>query len=121
MEYLNALTPIAVAVVAATLAYLFNQRAERKRRSEQYQLEQIETILTTFADNAETHDLPPNNPDRRQILQNTTKAMTLLKIYGDPEVVRINKANPGRMSAEALDELIAALQKQGRSLARPKK
>lgn len=121
MEYLKALTPVAVAVLGAVLAYLFNQRAERRRRSEQYQLEQIETILKTFADNAETHDLDPSDPVRREILRNTTRAMTLLKIYGDPEVVRINKAHPGRMPAEALDELIAALQRQGRSLARPNK
>ncbi len=105
-------------VVGATLAYLFNQNAERKRRSEQYQLEQIETILKTFADNAETHDLPSDDPLRRQVLQNTMRAMTLLKVYGDPEVVKINEENPGRMSAESLDRLIAALQKQGRSLAR---
>lgn len=119
---MGSLIPVFVAVVGAALTYIFTQRHERKRRSEQYQLEQIEHALKTMVLNAETSGAGEDSPGRAKILAESKVCMALLEIYGDEDVLKIVSSAPdGRVTGERANQLAEALQAQGRRLAYPKK
>lgn len=119
---MESLVPVLVVVIGAALAYVSTQRHERKRRAEQYQLEQIEKILRIMVINAETSVVDDDDPVRAEILRDTKVCMALLKIYGDDEVLRIVSDAPGGgVASQQANQLAQALQDQGRRLASPKK
>lgn len=116
MEYLEVAIPVLAAVIPALIAYMVNQRQERIKRSEQYQLEQIEKILRTIVKNAETANLPNDHPDRSAVLLTTKEDLAVLRIYGSDRVLNVLDESESPNTAH----LVNALQKQGRSLVRPR-
>lgn len=50
-EYLKLIFPLFIAVVGASLTFLYTQHLNRRSRAEQYQLEQIETIIKSLIAN----------------------------------------------------------------------
>lgn len=123
MEYLKVALPAFGTIVVAILAYLFNKRAERRSRAEQYQLEQIDALLRNIIENARVHQSSDDPEEKRRVSIESDKALAVIPVYGSPKVRRICDALPTKEQAshEQVTGLVAALQEQGRDLLHTKK
>lgn len=110
---------ILVPVLVAVLTYALNKRAERQSRAAQYQLEQIEKILSAIAANGTTYGLPPNSAEEREVVIESQRAMALIPLYGNEEVLKVQERNKNKeYSPDELKALCDALYAQGRKLGR---
>lgn len=125
LESLKALVPLLIAIIGASLTFLYNQKLDRRRRTEQYQLEQIETILKGLTALGFTAVGTPGDAELRQARLDLRTALALLPLYGNPEVLKHAKvlleAPVGQdrlVYAQGKDmrALTHALQAQGRDL-----
>lgn len=111
------ISPI-VSVLAVVIGYIFNRRSERLKRAEVYQLEKIEWILTAIANNGTAHIfLAKNDPELIKAKIDSQKAMALIPVYGNQEVLAfVEQRKNDIYSPQDLNELTTLLTKQARSL-----
>lgn len=116
---LSAIISPAVSVLVVVMGYIFNRRSERLKRAEAYQLEKIEWILTSIASNGTARGLlDENDPELVKAIIDSQKAMALVRVYGNQEVLAFveERKNIIRYSSQDLNELRTLLTKQARSL-----
>ena len=115
---LPAIISSAVSVLVVVIGYIFNRRSERLKRAEAYQLEKIEWILTAIANNGTAHGLlDENDPELVKAIIDSQKAMALVRVYGNQEVLAfVEQRENSTYTSQDLNELTTLLIKQARSL-----
>lgn len=112
----------AISVLVVVIGYVFNLRSERLKRTEAYQLEKIEWILTALADNGTAHIfLTKDDPELVKVRRDSQKAMALIPVYGNQEVLDFTEQKKNNQySSQDINELVELLTEQARKLARTK-
>lgn len=129
-EYLKFIFPLVIAVVGASLTFLYTHQLNRRGRAEQYQLEQIETIIKSLVTNDFVSSHSTDQEEIKQAQRNVRTALAMIPLFGDSDVLHFAtpvlstpRSPDGLVRAKArdLNLLVRALQEQGRSLVQGKR
>ena len=129
-EYLKLIFPLFIAVVGASLTFLYTQQLNRRSRAEQYQLEQIETIIKSLTANEFVSSHSTDQEEIRQARRDVRTALAMIPLFGDSNVLHFAdpvlctpRSPDGLVRAKGRDLslLVRALQEQGRNLVQGKR
>jgi hypothetical protein len=85
LEYLKLIFPLVViAVVGASLTFVYTQRLNRRGRAEQYQLEQVETIIKSLITNDFVSSHSTDQEEIKQARRDVRTALAMIPLFGDP-------------------------------------
>jgi hypothetical protein len=129
-EYLKLIFPLFIAVVGASLTFLYTQHLNRRSRAEQYQLEQIETIIKSLIANDFASSHSTDQEEIKQTRRDVRTALAMIPLFGDSTVLHFAdpvlstpRSPDGLVRAKGrdLNLLVRALQEQGRNIIQGKR
>lgn len=130
LEYLKLIFPLVIAVVGASLTFVYTQRLNRRGRAEQYQLEQVETIIKSLITNDFVSSHSTDQEEIKQARRDVRTALAMIPLFGDSDVLHFAapvlstpRSSDGLVRAKGTDLnlLVRALQEQGRRIVQGKR